>query len=206
MAIVGVDRVVFGVESMKKAQQFYTDFGLQKIKSSPKHSIYESSNRSRVEIFPRTAKHLPPAFERGSTIRILVWGVDTRDNLKALQGQSRKGSRNRRGQGRHVLCDRSDWDCASASGLAGGFNVKPVIIPMNGPENVHRVDERAIYYDRAKPVGIGHIVFNVPDLKGMENYYRKRLGFHLTDRYTGRGVFLRSAIRGRTPSGVFPSR
>ncbi len=194
MAIVGVDRVVFGVESMKKAQQFYTDFGLKKIKSSPKHSIYEASNKSRVEIFPRTANHLPPAIEKGSTIRILVWGVDTRDNLKALKADLARD---------HEITEDKDgtFYVTDPVGLCLGFrvsrriNVKPVIIPMNGPENVHRVDERAIYYDRAKPVGIGHIVFNVPDLKAMEIFYRKRLGFHLTDRYTGRGVFLRSAIR-----------
>ena len=64
---------------------------------------------------------------------------------------------------------------------------------INAPQAASRVDERAIYYQKAKPLTVGHIVFNVPDLKAQQSFYVKRLGFVITDHYVGRGVFLRVA-------------
>ena len=38
---------------------------------------------------------------------------------------------------------------------------------------------------------LGHVVMLVPDIARVEEFYRETLGFWLSDRYPGRGVFLR---------------
>ena len=56
-----------------------------------------------------------------------------------------------------------------------------------------RVDTPAPLYDEgASPLGIGHVVFLAADIEAGEKFYRDRLGFRLSDRYSGnRAVFLR---------------
>ena len=67
---------------------------------------------------------------------------------------------------------------------------------VNAIGSVERVDERSVFYERAQPIRMGHIVFVVPDLKAAEKFYTKRLGFIVSDRYAGgRAVFLRYAAR-----------
>ena len=64
----------------------------------------------------------------------------------------------------------------------------------NGPGHRARVDRISDVYESAKPHKMGHIVFFVPDTRKAEAFYRKRLGFWLSDRYVGgAGVFLRWA-------------
>ena len=64
------------------------------------------------------------------------------------------------------------------------------------PGNDVRIDTPATFYERAQPQTISHIVFGMPDYKIVESFYGDRLGFKTTDRYPGRGVFLRAAERG----------
>ncbi len=58
-----------------------------------------------------------------------------------------------------------------------------------------RIDTPSPVYDRAEPVEVGHVVFFTDKLAEMTSFYEK-LGFHVSDRYPGRGVFLRCAARG----------
>src|SRR5256885_1037451 len=50
-------------------------------------------------------------------------------------------------------------------------------------------------YERAEPVEVGHVVFFTDALDETTEFYQA-LGFHLSDRYPGRGHFLRCSARG----------
>jgi catechol-2,3-dioxygenase len=59
-----------------------------------------------------------------------------------------------------------------------------------------RVNQRAPAYERAQPVEVGHVVFFVSDVAACERFYVQNFGFATSDRYPGRGVFLRCAPDG----------
>jgi catechol 2,3-dioxygenase-like lactoylglutathione lyase family enzyme len=195
MAVLGIDKLVFGVEDMKAAKKFYNDFGLTKIREKADYALYRTANQAEVELHPAKAKHLPKAFQSGSTLRELIWGVDSKAALKMIATELKKD--------RDVTVDKDGTvHTYDPSGLGIAFRLtqrialERKVIPMNSPELVSRIDERAIYYTSAVPLIIGHVVLNVPDLKAQMDFYVERLGFHLTDTYRGRGVFLRTQIRG----------
>lgn len=193
--VVGIDKLQFGVADMKAARRFYTDWGLKKVKSTAAHALFRTVNGAEVELFPQKARHLPSPMEPGSTLRRLVWGVNAKTDLKAIAEEMAKD--------REVTIDPDGTvQCTDPMGLALAFRVTrrkrldPQVIPMNTPDLIHRVDKRAIYYAGARPLTIGHVVFNAPDVKAQRKFYCERLGFHVTDHYRGRGVFLRAQLRG----------
>jgi catechol-2,3-dioxygenase len=191
MAVVGIDKLIFGVESMKDAQKFYNDFGLKKVREKADSSIYRTVNQAEIEVRPMKAKGMPKPIQAGSTLRELIWGVESRADLKKIATELKKD--------REVTVDKDGTVHSFApSGLGIAFRLtqrvqlQRKVIPMNSPELVSRIDERAIYYKAATPLTVGHVVLNVPDVKAESDFYIKRLGFYLTDVYRGRGVFLRT--------------
>ena len=59
-----------------------------------------------------------------------------------------------------------------------------------------RVNQPSPAYDRATPVEVGHVVFFVKDLAATTAFYEQHLGFVASDRYPGRGHFMRCAPDG----------
>jgi catechol-2,3-dioxygenase len=59
-----------------------------------------------------------------------------------------------------------------------------------------RVDAASPAYERAQPIEVGHVVFFVKDLLAATAFYEQQLGFVVSDRYPGRGHFMRSAPEG----------
>lgn len=170
MSITGIDSITYGVEDLELCRRFFADWGLE-----PKGNDFETLNGCEVRIRHQDDPALPPAMEPGSTLREVVWGTD----------------------GSSVLPS-----CSDPNGLALSFrksrkrriDVKGV--PMNGWGLPARVDRPAPIYERAQPVEVGHLVLFTDRLAEMERFYIERLGFHLSDRYPGRGVFLRCTAEG----------
>jgi catechol 2,3-dioxygenase-like lactoylglutathione lyase family enzyme len=68
-------------------------------------------------------------------------------------------------------------------------------VPTNPFGVTARVDQPSPIYDRAIPVEIGHVVLFSDCLDAAEKFYND-LGFVTSDRYPGRGVFLRCSKQG----------
>ncbi len=195
MAITGIDAVVYGVGDMAKSRRYFSDWGLKKARSGKTRSVLTTANGAEVVLRPKDAKDLPPAIERASTLREIVWRVAAKKDLRDIETELSKD--------REVATDTAGTlHAIDDLGLGIGFRVarrdtiKPVDPPMNSPISINRVDRRATYYDRAQPLTIGHCVLMAPDIGKMERFYTERLGFRVSDYYTGRGVFLRCSPRG----------
>ncbi len=195
MAITGIDAVVYGVSDMEESRRYFSDWGLNKAKSGKTESILTTANGAEVVLRAKDAKNLPPAIERASTLREIVWRVAAKKDLRDIGSELSKD--------REVTTDKTgtlhaidDLGLGIAFRVAKPGKLKPAEPPMNSPISINRVDRRATYYDRAQPLTIGHCVFMVPDIGKMERFYTERLGFRVSDYYTGRGVFLRCAPRG----------
>jgi catechol-2,3-dioxygenase len=191
MTITGIDAVTYGVGDLAKATAFFTDFGLNLRTRNAGRVVLTAANGAEVVLRPRTARDLPPAFERKPTLRTLTFGVASRGDLSAIARAL--------GRDRDVAADPDGTlHALDDHGIPLAFRVsrrRPLTgaaTAVNAPGAVARIDRRATYYERAIPRAIGHVVLAVPDRERARRFYERRLGFQVSDFYRGRGVFMRS--------------
>jgi catechol-2,3-dioxygenase len=177
--IEGIDCITYGVEDLGACRRFFTDWGLKLVAERADGLDFESLNGCEIRLRRADDPALPPAVEKGSTLREVIWGVRAAADLEALR----------------------DVPKVDPNGIGLGFRVstKRAVAVEGTPANVWgrvaRIDKPNPLYDRAEPVEVGHVVFFTGDLEGATRFYEK-IGFHVSDRYPGRGVFLRCAARG----------
>src|SRR5262245_32701205 len=196
MNFVGIDTVVFGAPDLKLPRKLFADWGLKKVADRASRLEFETGIGSRIVVYPEDAPGLRPRLAGGSQFREVIFGVRSRQDLTALAAALERD--------RPVTID-ADGTLHSVddAGINIGFRVwrrraeRPTAgTPWNAPGNRVRIDRVSPRYDAARPYKMGHIVFLVPDTRVAEAFYRKRLGFWLSDRYAGgAGVFLRWAQR-----------
>ena len=192
--ITGIDKVVYGVEDIGECARFFTDWGLSSAGEADGGARFETVDGGEVELRPADDPSLPPAFEAGSTLRRLVWGVENEAELDALR--ERLAARG------PVEADEDGPGCTDPNGLRLGFRVTrrrdPGIdaTPVNVPGRIGRVDRRSPVYERAEPVEIGHVVLFTPQIDASLAFYRDVLGFVVSDWYPEAGYFLRTAPEG----------
>jgi len=179
MSIEGIDRVTYGVEDLDACKRFFLDWGLKLVREDGAGLDFESLNGCEIFVRKTGDAALAPAIEAGPTLREVIWGVSSDADLAALRAVPK----------------------VDPTGIGLGFRVtrkKPVAVegtPANVWGHAARIDMPSPVYDRAEPVEVGHVVFFTDKLAEMTTFYEK-LGFHVSDRYPGRGVFLRCAARG----------
>jgi catechol-2,3-dioxygenase len=92
--------------------------------------------------------------------------------------------------------------CTDPNGLAVRFQVtrkravELASAGFNTWSRKERVNQASPAYERATPVEVGHVVFFVKDVAACERFYVEHFGFIASDRYPGRGAFLRCAADG----------
>ena len=192
--ITGIDKVVYGVEDLGECTRFFTDWGLAPAGESDGGALFETMDGGEVELRRADDPSLPPAFESGSTLRRLVWGVENEAELEAL--------RERLAVRVTLDSDQDGTGCTDPNGLRLGFRVTRrrdpgvAATPVNVPGRIGRVDRRSPVYERAEPVEIGHVVLFTPRLEASLELYRDVLGFVVSDWYPEAGYFLRTASEG----------
>lgn len=179
MSIEGIDRITYGVEDIAACRRFFLDWGLRLVREDESGLDFESLNGCELLVRKADDPSLPPAVEPGSTLREVIWGVTSEAALASF----------------------GSVPAVDPNGIGLGFRVtrkRPVAVegtPANVWGHTARVDRPSPVYDHAEPVEVGHVVFFTDKLAEMTSFY-ETLGFHVSDRYPGRGVFLRCAARG----------
>lgn len=192
MSIEGVDRIVYGVENVADCRKYFLDWGLTLIREGSESLDFESLNGCEIQVRSKDDPTLPPAFEPGSTLRQVVWGVAAESDLARLRSAL---------SGTAEFTDGAQMlHCTDPNGMALGFRVtrKRSIEAVGVRSNTwghapSRVDQPGRVYEHAQPVEVGHIVFFTPDLAAVEAFYTNTLGFVVSDRYPGRALFMRCA-------------
>ncbi len=191
--IEGIDRIAYGVEDIDACRRFFLDWGLRLVREGADRLDFESLNGCEVAVCRIDDPSLPAAVEAGPTLREVIWGVTDPASLDALKPVLAQQSRFRRQEGA--------LSCIDPNGISIGFRVSrkhPVEIagtPSNVWGHAARIDRPAAIYERAEPVEVGHVVFFTESLAATTSFYES-LGFRLSDRYPGRGHFLRCSERG----------
>ncbi|XKE45630.1 VOC family protein [Halomonas organivorans] len=194
MSIVGIEELEFGAEDVAAGKRFAEDFGLTKVDEDDRGATFEALNGARLVVRAIDDPALPEAFEEGSTLRRMTWGVADAAALDEL--------RERLGDQPGFVDHGDSLECRDPNGLA--VRIRPTalreveleVTPINQWGDMKRVDQPSPVYERATPASIGHAVFFVDDLEASERFYRELLGFSVSDRYIDRAVFLRMQARG----------
>jgi len=193
MAILGIDQISYGASDLDACRRFFLDWGLTLAQDGSAELLFECQNGCQVRVADPAQSALPPAFEDGPTLREVVWGVQDETDLarlrKLLSAQS------------GFVDEGARLGCTDPNGMAIRFQlnakreVKLVGTRSNTWDRKDRIDQAATIYERAEPIEVGHVVFFVNDLAACEAFYAS-LGFVTSDRYPGRGAFMRCAERG----------
>jgi catechol 2,3-dioxygenase-like lactoylglutathione lyase family enzyme len=195
MSTLGIDRITYGVADIAECRRFFLDWGLKLVRESDAGLDFETMNGCEVFVRRLNDASLPPAFEAGPTLREVIWGVASEKDLERLRGAL--------GRGAAWSGTESTLRATDPNGLAIGFRVtrkRPVDVtgvPINAWGVPGRgVNRRSTVYERAEPIEVGHVVFFTDRLAEVERFYVEKLGFCVSDRYPGRGLFLRCAAEG----------
>lgn len=200
--IEGIDAITYTTDRWDDARRFMADWGLALLADNPEQQLWETLNGAQVAVRRMDDASLPPAMESGPTLREVVWGVHDDATLHSLA---------------KTLADRHGyWTDSYENGSISAATCISVLDPQGlrvvfrksrkrdvtlqgSPANpwgrVQRIDTPSPVYERAQPVEIGHVVFFTDRLAEMEAFYAT-LGFITSDRYPGRGVFMRCAPEG----------
>ena len=194
MHLLGIDEVIFGASDLEKCRQFFLDWGLSLHSESTQELVFTSLNGCRVVVAHSDKPGVAAGVEPDPTLREVIWGVAShaelelvRERLKQQPGFVDLGTR---------------VGCTDPTGLALRVQVtqKQAVTldcaKTNTWNDRQRVDQASPAYDRATPIEVGHVVFFVTDLAATSAFYQEHLGFVVSDRYPGRGCFLRCAPEG----------
>jgi catechol 2,3-dioxygenase-like lactoylglutathione lyase family enzyme len=185
MTIMRVESLVYGVEDVETGMRYYDDWGLPRVDHGRHGADYHLPSGQTIKLRSAADASLPAPVEAGSTVREIVWGVDTASSLDALGAtlsRDQKIERDAEG-GLHA---RDPW------GMPLTFRVtKPLPTSPHPPEK--GLNHPFWPVDHVHPLRIGHAVFFTPSSKLKETtaFYTEKLGFRLTESVKSFGDFMR---------------
>lgn len=194
MSVSGIDEITFGSGDLPTCRKFYLDWGLNLVSDTAQELVFESINGCRVIIAHSDKPGLPAGLEPDPTLREVVWGVDSAEDLQAI------GARMASHPGFAQQGER--LGCRDPNGLSVQVQVsRKRAVPVSSAQtntwnHRPRVNQPSPAYDRATPIEVGHVVFFVTDLQACTAFYQQVLGFEVSDRYPERGHFMRCAPNG----------
>jgi catechol-2,3-dioxygenase len=191
MDVLGIDEITYGADDLPACRTFFLDWGLKLVEEAADRLAFETLNGCRVIVRRSDDPALPPAIEAGPTLREVVWGVSSPEVIERFGAivSGLPGAYHEAGR----------IGCTDPNGLALRFQVtrkreiEVECAQMNTWSHRPRMNQRSPMYERAEPVEVGHVVFFVKDVAACEAFYCKHFGFVPSDRYPGRGAFLRCA-------------
>lgn len=198
MSVLGIDEITYGVEDLAPSRAFFLDWGLKLVQEDADRLVFECLNGCRVIVADSRRVDLPEGIEPGPTVREVVWGVQSEDDLRLYAERIRNlpGFVQQAGeQGGRI-------GCTDPNGLAVRLQVsrKHEIEIQDADYNTWnrkgRINAASPAYERATPIEVGHVVFFVKDVMACERFYVENFGFAASDRYPERGAFLRCAPDG----------
>ena len=168
----GIDRITLAVNDCKTAGQFLIDLGL----SADTSYCYNTLNCSEIVLTE----------SNNATIKEITWGVV--DSLDFVR--SRINHLDSFFENENLIGCKDPQGTLITFQLSQKTSVDIETAETNSWNHKNRINKAVPVYTRARPIEIGHIVVATTNLTASENFYTN-LGFVVSDRLVGRGVFLR---------------
>ena len=192
MRIIGPDELVFGVDDLAACGSFLADYGLKEVvgHESP---LYEALDGTGFRLHRRDNPSLPPPLSTGAMLRQTIWGVEDQETLDAIEAELSRDREVRKSDDGRLECrDDCGFEISFRVTARRKLNLPAEMINSPGarpgrPPNVVGANQDA----EALPRTLSHIVYFVPDMDRMANFYIDRLKFVVTDKFANAGPFLR---------------
>lgn len=194
--ITGIDRVSFAASDPELAARYATDWGLEQAGVADGSRLFRTVDGSEVEfLVPVEGDPRRTAIGGTDGICEVTWGVRSAADLAAIRAELERD---------RAVTTGPDGVLRSRDDLGMGIAFRPTrrrAVPFaasiyNQPGMPARIDRRAVRYERARPHEISHLAIGVDDAGQSHRFYVERLGFHISDRYANRGLFMRCAAAG----------
>ena len=192
MAITRIEALTFGVLDLDACIRFFGDAGLEQVEAGSAGAIFSTPEHQLVHLRMADDPGLPPPATDAPTLREVVWGVDSDDDLKAIGAELEKE--------RPVAVDPSGvvhaldntgWGIAfrrtapesADAGTPRRYNVL---------RNVNRWNEPVTSYQRPRPIRLLHVTLDIPKAGREEaiDFYVSRLRFRPVDHVLDTGSFM----------------
>ncbi|MEV2213249.1 VOC family protein [Streptomyces sp. NPDC050997] len=193
MGIQRIESVTYGIDDLAECVRFFDDFGLFPVERTDEHAVFETRTGQTLHLDTRPHPSLPPPVEDGPTLREVVWGVDTPEELRRLAAAA--------GTDREVR-ESADgvFHTVDETGFGVGLTLarpRPAPVtarPANALGDVNRWNTALEPIERAHPLRMCHVALNIPK-PGKDQavaFYTDRLGFRPTDVVEPMGVFMQA--------------
>jgi hypothetical protein len=191
MGIQRIEGVVYGVENLHRCRQFFEDVGLESVAADFPGVAFRTPVNQFVHLRAIDDPALPLAVQEGSSLRSIIWGVDTPAALASLGAELSKY--------REVTQVSSDLlKTRDLTGFEVGLTIaqpQPVTVQSRGTNvgtTIGRRNQGFEPYTRARPLRIIHVALDLPKA-GHEQanlFYQKHLGFRAIDTVRPMGTFM----------------
>jgi catechol 2,3-dioxygenase-like lactoylglutathione lyase family enzyme len=196
MTVMRVERVVYGVSDLEECTRFFADFGLEPVDgggngNETQVARFVTPAGQVVELRAADDPGLPPAVEDGSTLREVVWGVDTAEALDALAATLAADRETRLANGEVHTVDETGFGVGLAVSTPAATRTE--YPGSNRTGSVTRWNRPLQPPGRVRPLRLCHVAVNI-EKAGRERaaaFYTDLLGFVPTDRVRDMGVFMR---------------
>jgi catechol 2,3-dioxygenase-like lactoylglutathione lyase family enzyme len=193
MGIQRIESVTYGIDDLGECVRFFDDFGLFPVERTDEHAVFETLTGQTLHLDTEPGPLLPPAVEDGPTLREVVWGVDTPEELERLVAAAGKDREIRESaDGVHHTVDETGFGVGLTLARPNDAPVTPR--PTNALGSVNRWNTALEPLGRAYPLRMCHVALNIPK-PGKEDavaFYAERLGFRPTDVVEPMGVFMQA--------------
>jgi catechol 2,3-dioxygenase-like lactoylglutathione lyase family enzyme len=194
MDIIGVDAVTLALHDVEAGRQYLRDFGLAELRAGDAGADFEALDGSGLKVRHWDDLTLPPAVCAPPNLRETVWGVRDEATLAAIEAELAKDRPVQRGPDGIVRStDEDGYPIGFQLTVRRALPHEPSLVNVPGMPPMRKANVVADYDSPVEPMTLAHHVFYTLDMARAEAFYVKRLGFRTTDRFTGTGVFLRSA-------------
>jgi catechol 2,3-dioxygenase-like lactoylglutathione lyase family enzyme len=193
MSIVGLDEATLTAESVEEGRSYLLDFGLVEAPADGGYPLFLAQDNTGVRVASVDAPDLPAPVTSGPNIREIVWGVDNADSLDSLAKDLSTD--------REIRWEGNTLKTTDLDGNALAFRVtrrKPLqsvqsLVNVPGLPPQRPLNTVQDFASQVRPLTFSHIVLYTPDLERILDEYTNRLGFKVTDRFTGAGAFIRAS-------------
>ncbi|QJT05467.1 glyoxalase [Streptomyces asoensis] len=193
MGIQRIESVTYGIDDLDECVRFFEDFGLFLVERTEEHAVFETLTGQTLHLDTAPSPLLPPPVEDGPTLREVVWGVDTREELTRLAAAAGR---------RRTVRESADgvFHTVDLSGFGVGLTLarpKPVTVdprPVNVTGGVNRWNTALEPLTRAYPLRMCHVALNIAKAGKDEAvaFYTDVLEFRPTDIVEPMGVFMQA--------------
>ncbi|WP_406327467.1 VOC family protein [Streptomyces sp. NBC_00203] len=193
MGIQRIESVTYSVEDLDECVRFFDDFGLFLVEQTDEHAVFETLTGQTLHLDTEPGPLLPPPLEAGPTLREVVWGVDTSQELERLAAAA--------GRDRAVQKDAAGvFHTVDETGFGVGLTLarpKPAVFAprtANALGSVSRWNTALEPITRVHPLRMCHVALNIlkEGRKEAVAFYVERLGFRPTDVVEPMGVFMQA--------------